>query len=58
MRDNFFLGFSLPGLRDIPTFSLKGYCWSDGIFAKIQMSAQHCHPPEFLLLLQGSFTPE
>lgn len=57
-RDDFFLGFRVPALSYIPKFSLKGYCWSDGIFAKIQMSSQQCHPPECLLLLQGSFTPE
>lgn len=56
-RDKFFLCFRLPCLSDIPKSSLKGYCKSDGIFAKIQMSAQQFHPPECLLLLQGSFTP-
>lgn len=57
-RDDFFLGFRVPALSYIPKFSLKSYCWSDGIFAKIQMSSQQCHPPECLLLLQGSFTPK
>lgn len=33
-RDDFFLGFRVPALSYVPKFSLKGYCWSDGIFAK------------------------
>ena len=45
-RDNFFLSFRLHGLSYVTQLSLTGDCLSDGVFAKIQMSARQCQPPE------------